>query len=145
MGNKETPQRQEFGNALKVILKRNNIKIREVANALGVTPGYMSQIINGQTLLTEERFTELYSYLEDNIASNDDVLRLSAMYCNAKAGTSFLQNNELIQATTIQKHFLQLFIQLTSDQQMQILQTMLQFIENNHQAQAIAAGIEPPE
>ena len=67
------------------------------------------------------------------------------MYCNAKAGTSFLQNNELIQATTIQKHFLQLFIQLTSDQQMQILQTMLQFIENNHQAQAIAAGIEPPE
>ena len=48
MGNKETPQRQEFGNALKVILKRNNIKIREVANALGVTPGYMSQIINGQ-------------------------------------------------------------------------------------------------
>lgn len=131
MGSKETPQRQEFGSTLKALLKKNGIKIGELANAMNVSGGYISQVINGSTILTEDRFIDLTSYLEDNIRSQDDIIRLSGLYFNAKAGTSFFNTGEIVQATTVQRHFLQLFIQLTSDQQMDMLNSMLQNIEDN--------------
>lgn len=137
----EKYKRREFGESLKKMLKKNGIKITDTANALGVTQGYMSQVISGMTQLQKEKFEDLTDYLSQNI-SEDDICRLTAMYYNARAGDDIINTAVSVSATTTQRHFLHLFEQLTCDQQMAILNAMLQYIDQNKTKMAEHAGLD---
>lgn len=137
----EMNPREEFGVALRSILNKNNIKLLTVAKVLGVSQGYISQVLTGATLISESRFGDLCEYLMKTIGDEEEVLRLAAKYTNARAGGG-IDVSELVGATTVQRHFLSLFMQLTSEQQLEVLRILLQFRENNRNEQAKLAELE---
>lgn len=140
-------KRKELGEFLKKLIKRNDIKVPQLATALDCTGSFIYAILSGSNQLVDDKYDALINYLEKNNIDSDDINRLSLLWINAQSGVDItsVMDRESASVSVLKNHYWSLFDQLKIEQRERVLSLMLQYIEDNRNEMARLAGLDSCE
>ncbi len=122
-----------FGRCLGDLLAQTGRGQKGIADYLGLSIGRISHFVTGLNLPTDDAMEMITEYLSRYLSEND-LIRLMKFYMDANSKIPSLIDQK--SRSVLENHFINLFHQLTEQQQYKLLQHMLQLVEDNYQTQS---------
>lgn len=142
----------KFGNILKRVIKAAELTQTEVADEIGVTPQYLTNIIKGRSPLPGTTFDRIAKFLQVRLppANYDFLLSAYADYAidaNGQKKATALKDEygEIYDTNALTVLFAKKFDLLLDTQKIKTMHSIEQMERDNEYRMAQEAGLEPPD
>lgn len=125
-------KRVEFGQFFRVMLAKHNIRQVDIADVAGCSRSFISGVISGAEIMTEEQYNHAFDLLAQT-ASESDLAVFARKYMEARSNIDMMSTRDMMMSIPVMDRMILKKAKKLTDDQKEILIELLDKVEiGNH-------------